>query len=119
MEFLKKINIADEDIIDAICTALEGGSNHWYNTKVDIKTLGRPDEAPSERLVKAALYDNALIDIYDLVEPDEKLGVLSLETIKRGISMYLDNNSSFEADMDAGEADDLFQYIVMGELVFG
>ena len=109
--------IEESDIVDSIVTALEGGSNYWYELHVDTKELGNLDKAPSERIALAAL-SGYNIQVFD-VEEGDYLGDLNKETIERGIKLYSENRGEFDPAMDADEADCLFQYIVMGEIVYG
>lgn len=109
--------IEDSDIVDSIVTALEGGSNYWYELKIDTKDFGNLDKAPSERIVLAAL-SGYNIHVFD-VEEGNYLGDLNKETIERGIKLFIQNHGNFDPAMDADDADKLFQYIVMGEIVYG
>ncbi len=107
----KGINIPNEDIIDVLITALEGGSNYWYYI---LETSNRS----SVKIVLDVLTTEEEITVYD-VETDDELGVLSRDNIKQGIKMFIENGYEFEPDMDADDADTFFQYVVMGEIVFG
>lgn len=114
---IKSIKIENNDIIDVIVTALEGGSNYWYNLpdlSMVEKVKGR---AQSENIAIAAL-SGISIPVYDLGDEEECLGQLSKENIERGIRLYIEDGRGFDAGMDADEADVLFQFMVMGEITF-
>lgn len=113
-----EIEIKDKDIVDALCTALEGGSNYWY--WVD-KLPEHFDNtiSTSENIINWVLYNQEnQIEITD-VETDEILGYLCKDNIKLGLELFIENGYIFDPAMDANDADILFQYIVMGEVVYG
>jgi hypothetical protein len=112
-----EIEIPDEDIKDAIITALEGGSNYWYYLP-DLGVLPDKPNPKSEILVDYLFeYIDAEVEITD-IETDDLLGYLSFNNIKRGLNLYI-GEKKFDPAMDANDADILFQYIVMGELIYG
>ncbi len=114
-----EIEIKDEDIIDALSTALEGGSNYWYWIENLDYVPENIDRSYVEYLINWILQDaEAKIKITD-VETSEDLGYLSNDNIKRGIDLFINNGYVFDPAMDAGDADILFQYIVMGEIIYG
>ena len=48
------------------------------------------------------------------------LGNISKQNISRGIKLYIKSGRSFDVEnMDAIDMDILFQYVVMGDIVFG
>jgi hypothetical protein len=118
-----ELNIADQDIIDVLVTALEGGSNYWYNLP-DV-TMARKHYknvtslAVSEKVIKAVLEHNEIIPVYDVEDEDNHLGDISQANIKRGLQLFMDDDRAWTPDMDAEQADVFFQYVVMGELVYG
>ena len=118
-----EIEIPDTQIVNIFITALEGGSNYWYNLP-DIQMARKHYKdsglAGSEKVIKAVLEHNEVIPVYDLEDEDSKLGEISQANIKRGIQLFLnDGDRAWDEGMDAGEADVFFQYVVMGEIVFG
>lgn len=112
-----EIEIKDEYIIDALTTALEGGSNYWYwieNTPNELK-----DPLTSPNLIDWILSNpKNKVEITD-VETNEILGYLCKDNIKSGIELFISNNGVFDPAMDAEDADVLFQYIIMGKIVYG
>ena len=114
-----EIEIKDEDIVDVLTTALEGGSNYWYYLPDVSMTekIGFEKLCVSEKIIVAALKGEQ-IPVHDLENEEDLLGYLSKENIERGIKLFLADGYSFDAAMDADEADVLFQFIVMGEIVF-
>lgn len=113
-----EIEIKDKDIVDALCTALEGGSNYWY--WIEELPEGLSNEfSTSESIINWILCNpENKIEITD-VETDEILGYLCKDNIKLGLELFIENDHIFDPAMDANKADILFQYIVMGEVVYG
>jgi len=131
--------ISFEALNNLFSTAIEGGSNYWYFLDTEAcrildKYVYPSDTIPheeqnaryfSERLIPA-VQAGEKIPVHDIVDPDERLGFLSLESIKIGAeNMVKDGRKEVEllfneeADHDANDADVVFQYCVMGEIVFG
>ena len=129
MEITIKKQISRETLENIFVTAIEGGSNYWYyipNSEID-KVLESTDvrSSLSERLFEA-VYDKGVdIDFYDAEEPDEKLGTLSKSTIQERLQRMLDVGNGWALDNeieengDAESSDVVFQYLVMGDIVFG
>ena len=114
-----KLNIKDEEIIDCLITALEGGSNYWYSIPDLSMVIKAKGKSLTESVIISALNHDVKIPVYDVENYDEELGIISKENIQKGLQLFLDNGYSFDVAMDADEADILFQYIVMGEIVYG
>ena len=114
-----EMEIKDEEIIDVLTTALEGGSNYWYYLPdlSMVEKIGFEKLCVTERIIVAALKGEQ-IPIHDAENEEDLLGYLSKDTIENGIKLFLSDGRFFAPDMDADEADALFQYIVMGEIVF-
>jgi len=116
-----EIEIADQAIQDLLTTALEGGSNYWYQ----INTL-IPDFNPTRPYVDNLwdfLCSGRSASIHDC-EDDTYLGELSLEKIKIGTALMITEHPKLVGDIlsgegDAGVADMWLQYVVMGEIVYG
>lgn len=115
-------------IENIIVTATEGGSNYWYYLPKHscnvIKSL-EPKEPLSIGLARAVMVHRIDIEIYD-IEEDELLGTLSYNKIKERLhSVHEDEDvmrhlmSFISGDYDADSADVVFQYLVMGEIVYG
>jgi len=115
---------------DIIITALEGGSNYWYQLidedyrdKLPPKTVER--QSLSERIAYALYTDPKFeLPVYDVEEPDELLGKVTQESMYRAFELAkIDYPDAYENIMeeqyDASDADILFQLATMGELVFG
>ena len=113
------INIqVDNDVMENVfVTALEGGSNYWYEIE--------PDGSLSVATWKAISEHGVEVDVYD-AENEEILGTLTYDSIKDRLQLINDEGQALACmmnlimdDYDAGDADAVFQYLVMGEVAFG
>ncbi len=113
------VEIDNQEIVDALIGAFEGGSNYWYNIP-DNSMVKRVEGLCMSELITLSALDGAVIPVYDLEDEDEHLGDISKENIERGVRLYIQDYGRLQADeMDAGDSDTLLQLIVMGEIVFG
>lgn len=147
IEVKTKINI--EAIESMLVTALEGGSNYWYElNSADLKQMRK---WLNDKIEKGELQRNKSIhydwmdaifqgypkplaiyeteEVYDN-EGDfsefEPLGYLSMDNIRKGLELaskdYPEHYNEFFPEYDNGDstnADVIFQLIVMGDIVFG
>ena len=118
------------DVENVIVTALEGGSNYWYLLKEDSVSLiknatpNMEGEPLAIRMAKAVWEIGIAIPVYDIevdmICVDDKLGEITRESMQKAINAYQENRRHWDMDLiDASEADWIFQYAVMGEVVFG
>jgi len=124
-----EVEITNEMIENIIITALEGGSNYWYFFQNDAYSLVIENEEYkrlpfASALSKLILLEGLKIDIHDLENKNEVLGTLSLESIKKGLEKAFEKDpicvlQMMDESYDADTADVLFQYFVMGEVIFG
>lgn len=124
--------VSREILENVLVTALEGGSNYWYYLTIDAVKLIRKvvpeNEDPylSTAILKAVLDHQIDIPINDAENLNDVLGYLSHKTMMsrlqelsevEGLSNVLD--AEVEGQGDAETSDVIFQWMVMGELVFG
>lgn len=132
-----KFNIQREvsrDVLENIfVTALEGGSNYWYyinneNGRRVRKAVSREEEPSfSMAFAKAILDKRISIEVHDIVdmENDEPVGVINEQTIMDGLQKMVDAGDGwalFDEIAEQGDAessDVCFQYMVLGEVVYG
>lgn len=121
--------ISRQSIEDIFVTALEGGSNYWYFIPDESIVAVRKavpvevDKYLSTAIVKAVLDHGVDVPIHDAENEDECVGVISASTMQARLQVLMDNyediaSNIFNDDIDAFSADTIFQYIVMGEVVF-
>lgn len=112
-------------------TALEGGSNYWYwlpssQVKKIREAVPKSEEPALSVAMFIAIFDKGVeVAIHDVENPEECLGVLSDGIIMARIkALEIDQNyrNSWYAELneegDAETSDVVFQYLVMGEIVF-
>jgi hypothetical protein len=121
--------ITQQHFESIIVGALEGGSNYWYDLKLDeFKSQlseSTKDESLSMRIAEA-LYTNPefKMNVYDYEDEGELLGTVTQESMLDGLVIAaLDydwhfNNLMSEHD-DAETADVMFQLAAMKDIVFG
>jgi hypothetical protein len=131
MEITIKTKISREVLEDVFVTALEGGSNYWYylseKAVADIrKAVSKSEEQfLAVAMLKAIIDHDVKVPINDADNEDEVVGVITRALIEPRLQMLADSDSKWalEAHLqgqgDADSADVVFQYLAMGELVYG
>jgi hypothetical protein len=132
-----KFNIQREvsrDVLENIfVTALEGGSNYWYyinneNGRKIREAVSRDEEQSfSMAFAKAILDKRISIEVHDIedMENNEPVGVINEQTIMDGLQKMVDAGDGwalFDEIAEQGDAessDVCFQYMVLGEVVYG
>lgn len=116
---------------DVFITAIEGGSNYWYylpDESVEaIRKAVPKEEDPylSTAILKAILDHDVKVAINDAEDEENVVGVITRSTMQSRLQLLADSeeNYALEAHLreqgDAGTADVVFQYIAMGEVVYG
>lgn len=128
-----EITTLSRDVLENVfVTALEGGSNYWAylssESRDRIRKLVTNKEDPyiSSAILKAVLDHTLEIPIHDVENTDEVLGILSRKTLMDRM-IKLSSSEDFkwaleneiEGIGDADSSDVVFQYIVMGEVIYG
>lgn len=128
------VAITAEDISTILSTAMEGGINYWccgaipLNEKCEKEYFG---EYASDQIAYGGVLKFILDEPFDENDTDEYL--LTLDNMKSGIIKYLsspgcDNKILTTEDgvikidgfyLDAGIADEIVQYALFNEVVFG
>lgn len=126
-----KINVSREILEDVFITALEGGSNYWYylpdHSVEAIRKAVPKEEDPylSTAILKAILDHDVKVPINDAEDEDEVIGVITRGTMQGRLQLLVDSNNKWALDAhmkengDAASADIVFQYLTMGEVVYG
>lgn len=126
---------------DIITTAVEGGSNYWYlfNEKADkIIRAYKGKQVPEihetcfygtfSEAILPAIMAGEQIPVHDIEESEEQIGILSLENLQTRLQKMADDKrselefiyeDSDDDDYDASDADVIFQYLCLGEIVYG
>lgn len=131
MEITINQSISREVLEDVFVTALEGGSNYWYYLPEEsIKAIRKAvpkseDPYLSTAILKAILDHDVKVLVNDAEQEDELIGIVSKSTIQARLQLLSDSNnrwaleSHVREDGDASSADVVFQYLAMGEVVYG
>lgn len=130
-----KINIEtkiDAEVLENIfVTAIEGGSNYWLGiSNKDIKLVRQVVSREKEECLSLAIYkavceEGLELPIFDLEDEDEMLGILSMSTIPQRLGELMQSGDNWalrnelNGDGDADSSDIVFQYLVMGEVIYG
>lgn len=132
-----KFNIEKEvsrDVLENIfITALEGGSNYWYyinneNGRKVREAVSREEEPSfSMAFAKAILDKGVSVEVHDIedMENDEPLGVINEDTIMSGLQKMIDDGDGWALfdeiaeQGDANSSDVCFQYMALGEVIYG
>jgi len=121
------------DILENIfVTALEGGSNYWYwlpskEVKKIREAVPKTEEPALSMAMFMAIFDKGIeVAIHDAENPEDSLGVLNKELVLqrvRELGLSYEYSKFWDAEEneegDAETSDVVFQYLVMGEIVFG
>jgi hypothetical protein len=130
---IKIETIVPREVLENVCvTALEGGSNYWYYLSEGAVRLIRnavpKNEDPylSTAILKAILDHNVEVPISDAEDEDEVVGYISKKTIQERLQKLSKDDSckwalerELNGEGDADSSDVVFQYLAMGEVVFG
>lgn len=132
MEIKIKKTIPREVLENVFVTALEGGSNYWYYlSEGAIKLIRKAvpkteDKFLSIAILKAILDHNVVVPISDADNEDDILGHISTEKMQENLQKLSEDDDyrwTLELELsgngDAESSDIVFQFIVMGETVFG
>lgn len=131
MEIKLTQTVSREILEDIFVTAIEGGSNYWYflpqKSILAIRTAVPKSEDPylSTAILKAILDHGVDVQINDAEDEENVVGVISKTTFQERLQALSDSehNYALEAHMreqgDAGTADVVFQYLAMGDVIYG
>ena len=105
--------IPNEQIVDMLITAFEGGSNYWC--------LAAPYH-PS-KWAEQINSGRMKVKVYDREVEDDLLGTVTEQSIRRGIPLMMRDypdayNRWMTGQYDAEDADIFLQLVTMGEVVF-
>jgi hypothetical protein len=129
---IKIERIIPREVLENVCiTSLEGGSNYWYYLSSDAVKLIRNavpksvDNYLSTAILKAVIDHNVEVPINDAEDEDEIIGYLSAKTLQERIQKLENSDDAWalhnelNEEGDASSSDIVFQYMVLGEVVFG
>jgi len=125
-----QIEIDDSVLEDVFVTAIEGGSNYWYFLSEDAvrlirKAVPREEEPCLSVATFKAVMKGTIIPINDAENEEDIIGWVGLDTMAERLSKLATSDDKWVLQVhmneegDADSADIVFQYLAMGEVVFG
>jgi histidinol phosphatase-like PHP family hydrolase len=120
-----------EVLEDVFVTAIEGGSNYWYflsdHAINKIRRAVPKEEDPylSTAILKAILDHDVKVEINDADDEEEVIGVITRGTMQARLQLLAESELKWALDAhikeqgDADSAEIVFQYITMGEVIYG
>lgn len=131
MQINVKVDVSREVIENIVVTALEGGSNYWYYIGEEaIKRINSVaprtnNSSFSERVIKAVFDYDIIVPIHDIEDTDgEPIGELNVKTFEERLELCASEalwalQEEIDERGDAGSSDVIFQYLVLGDYVYG
>jgi hypothetical protein len=131
MEITIKRKISKDVLENIFTTALEGGSNYWYYLADD--TIRKVRQAVPKSItpylclaiLEAVLEHNVELEINDAEDEDEVIGLITRDSMVERLQLLADSSDAWaldnelKEDGDASSSDVVFQYIALGEVVYG
>lgn len=121
----------DESVLeDVFVTAIEGGSNYWcYLSRNAVGLIRKAVSIEEESCLSVATFKAVMkgveVPIHDAEDIEEQIGLISLETMADRLSKLATSDerhyliAHIEENGDSESADVVFQYLAMGEVVYG
>jgi hypothetical protein len=130
MKIKIQIEIDESVLEDVFVTAIEGGSNYWYFLSEDAvrlirKAIPREEESCLSVATFKAVMRGVNIPINDVENEEDIIGWISLETMADRLTDLATSGNRWALDAhineegDADSADIVFQYLAMGDAVYG
>lgn len=117
-----KIHLTEQDIDDIMVSALEGGITYWAG-EAEVIEEKRVADWGHEQIARGGV-----LLIHDIEDPEE-VWELNLEKFLKGFKLwYEDGRDEYGAvedgevdccQIDGDRADEIIQYALFGEIVFG
>lgn len=115
MEFEVRTSVTGQQIENIIVDALEACSCYWVgldNSTPEWK--GCPKDMPLAQYAVQMLMEGKEVTLFD-IEDEEEVWTLTMEKLLQGIGVALQNGVE---DIEDG-SDEILQYALFGELVYG
>lgn len=106
--------VTAEQIENIIVTSLEAQSTFWLgldNTTPEWDN--EPDDLPTSQYATQLILEGKTLTLFDIEDEDE-VWTLTLDKLLKGIAIAMSQGEDIE-----DEADNVMQYALFGELVFG
>lgn len=108
----RTVEATDQNLDDIMSTALEGGICYWcYKVEVD--------DYHGAKYASDAVSKGATMSLFD--SEDGKKYTLTKKDLLKGVAKYLEAHPEFHVDhdQDAGSCDEIVQYALFGEAIYG
>jgi hypothetical protein len=131
MQINVKVDVSREVLENIVVTALEGGSNYWYCigeeaiNRINSVAPRTNDSSFSERLIKAVFDYGVIVPIHDVEDTDgEPIGELNVKTFEERLELCASEalwalQEEIDERGDAGSSDVVFQYLALGDYIYG
>lgn len=114
LTFKVETTVTAEQIENIIVTSLECQSTFWLGLdSTTSEWYDEPDDLPASQYATQLILEGKTVTLYDIEDEDE-VWTLTLDKLLKGIAIALSNGEDIE-----DEADNVMQYALFGELVFG
>lgn len=125
-----QIELDDSVLEDVFVTAIEGGSNYWYHLSRNAvglirNAVPREEESCLSVATFKAVMKGVEVPIHDAEDIEEQIGLISLDTMADRLSKLATSGdrhhllAHIEENGDSESADVVFQYLALGEVVYG
>lgn len=128
LKIVKEVSISREVLENIFVTAMEGGSNHWFDLpesdKEKIRATAHPSDPFSVRVFKH-IFDHGRALIVADATNGEYIGALYHKFIQWRIQKLLDSPHKWallqeiEGNGDATSSDVVFQYLCLEDVIYG
>jgi len=131
MEITIKRKISKDVLENIFTTALEGGSNYWYYITDEqvqkVRQAVPKSNYPyiASAILEAVLEHNVEVEINDAEDEDVVIGLITRDSMVERLQLLADSSDAWalenelKEDGDATSSDVVFQYIALGEVVYG
>jgi hypothetical protein len=126
-----EIELSREVLEDIFVTAIEGGSNYWYFLSKDavkrIRQAVSREQVPYLSIATfiAVIDHGVAVPINDVENEEDIVGWISIETMQQRLQDLYNSENRWAIERhineegDADSADVVFQYMTMGEAIYG
>jgi hypothetical protein len=132
MELNLKIKISREVLENIFVTALEGASDYWCSISEESRfrvraVVPKSVEPATSVAIFKAVYDFGIpVNIVDAEDEEQEIGTLSIVTMHDRLQSLLDTSTmrdylmrEIAEDGDGESSDVVFQYMALGEVIYG
>lgn len=116
VEVTVKVSLPRQFVDDVVCTAFEGGINYWCSRQVPSEARPEGAEYGSDYISRGG--SNTIYVSDDNGGEEDETHVLTLQNFAEGFVKWAINTAN-DNILDAEDADQVIQYALFGEAVYG